>query len=159
MMGAHTFGHVSFQNQPRDTSPAVYSVRFPDFPRARLWFCTFGATHPRHNCFNPSSAHLLQPILHGHLWQITQLLVANYTIAEYVLCHTTHTCVTGDAQPQIGAYALQLLRLYLLWPGAGGAKHNRTHWTQPLPQHNLCRAYWSDNGFVDCVSGRQIGYV
>ena len=35
--------------------------------------------------------------------------------------------------PQIGAYALQLLRLYLLWPGAGGAKH-----TTELIGHNLC---------------------
>ena len=37
--------------------------------------------------------------------------------------------------PQIGAYALQLLRLYLLWPGAGGAKH-----TTELIGHNLCHS-------------------
>ena len=58
---------------------------------------------------NPPLAHLVQPTLgtfaatHPPLSFVANYTIAcaNYTIAEYVLCHTTHTCGTGDAQPQI----------------------------------------------------------
>ena len=123
---------------------------------------TFAATHPRHICCNPSSI-IICGKLHNCLWQITQLLnmfcVTPHTLVEQ---ETRNHKLCGLLAPQWStdwrvctAIAASVFALRCRRSNA----HNRIHWTQPLPQHNLCRAYWSDNGFADCVSGRQIGYV
>ena len=170
--------HIMICANPRLFAPA----QFPRVERGttdgpRFPTCTSVVWHI---WCNTPSAHLLQPILGKFVathppWSLVAnytIAVANYTIAEYVLCHTTHTCGTEDTQPQImwtgGAPMVHMdwrvctaiaASVFALAGWGRSKAHNRTHWTQPLPQPNLCRAYRSDNGFADCASGRQIWYV